>query len=42
MSFRELIEHRFQLLIETVLPIINFILYWGMNIQKNYIAPATS
>jgi hypothetical protein len=35
MICREFFEHTFQFLIEVVLLIINFILYWGMNIQSN-------
>jgi hypothetical protein len=34
-EFREFIEFTFQLLTEAVFHIINFILCWGMNVQKN-------
>jgi hypothetical protein len=33
--FREFIEYTFQFLLETDLQIINFILYWGMNVQND-------
>jgi hypothetical protein len=41
MVFRKFIEYMFQYFTEAV-HIINFILYWDMNIQNNDIASATS
>jgi hypothetical protein len=42
MVFREFIKYTFQFLIDAVNHITNFILCWGMNIQNNYMKPATS
>jgi hypothetical protein len=40
MVFKEAIEQTFQFLAETALHIINFVVYWGMNVQNNDVAPA--
>jgi hypothetical protein len=34
MVFREFIEYTFQFLVETILHIINFILYWDVNVNS--------
>jgi hypothetical protein len=42
MIFMESIEHTTQFLAEAVLHIITVIFCWGMNVQNNDMAPATS
>jgi hypothetical protein len=42
MVFRKFVEYTFQFLTEAVFRIINFILYWGMNIQNNNMKPTIS
>jgi hypothetical protein len=41
MVFREFIKHMFQFLIEAVLHIINFVLWWGVDVQNNNMNSAT-
>jgi hypothetical protein len=38
----ELIKYLFQLFVESVFYIINFVLCWGMNIENNDITPVIS